>query len=92
MRIQWFYGFKCFFQIHLCYSSAKKEKTAIERSVLLVIVIISTIFNGVFLNLVCCQWKKKNDLTEENSLILVLYFFTVLHFKQYKSFLVSLII
>ncbi|XP_052710643.1 uncharacterized protein LOC128185013 [Crassostrea angulata] len=48
--------------------SAKKEKTAIERSVLLVIAIMSTLFNGVLLILVCCQWEKKNDLTEESSL------------------------
>lgn len=52
-------------QIHLCYSSAKKEKTPIERSVLIVIVIISTIFNGGFLIWMCYLRKKKNDLTEK---------------------------
>lgn len=48
--------------------SAKKEKTSIGHSVLIVIVIISTIFNGGFIILVCCQWEKKNDLAGENSL------------------------
>lgn len=72
MRIQWLYGFNFFFQIHLCFSSAKTEKTAIERSVLLVIAIISIIFNGVFLIMMCCQWEKKNDLTEESSLKMVM--------------------
>lgn len=73
MRIQWLYGFNFFFfQIHLCFSSAKTEKTAIERSVLLVIAIILTIFNGGFLILLCCKWEKKNDLTEENSLKMVM--------------------
>eukprot|EP00105_Crassostrea_gigas_P040442 XP_019924590.1 PREDICTED: uncharacterized protein LOC105332525 [Crassostrea gigas] len=48
--------------------SAKKEKTAIGCSVFFVITIISTIFNGGFLIWMCYLRKKKNDLTEKNSL------------------------
>lgn len=48
--------------------SAKKEKTAIGCSVFFVIAIISTIFNGGFLIWMCYLRKKKNDLTEKNSL------------------------
>lgn len=66
-------------QIHLCYSSAKKEKTAIGCSVFFVIAIISTIFNGGFLIWMCYLRKKKNDLTEKNSLKMVMQFFTVLN-------------
>lgn len=48
-------------QIHLCYSSAKKEKTAIECSFLFVIATISTVFNGGFLIWICYLRKQKKE-------------------------------
>lgn len=74
-------------QIHLCYSSEKKETTAVESSVFLAIAIISTIFNGGFLICMCYLRKKKEwpyrEKQSENGNVI----FYCFEFKQYKSFL-----
>lgn len=60
-------------QIHLCYSSAKKEKTAIECSVFFVIATISTVINGGFLIWICYLRKQKKEQPyRENGLKMVM--------------------